>query len=102
MTTKLINGVRIDITGTQEETDLLAEWADNEPGTGAKWLADQAAIAARYAERTDLRDNATAAIDMLDQYLLIADAATAAQVREQAKRLSQMVRRLIVRLVQLD
>jgi len=33
----------VDITGTPEASAIEAEWAENEPGTGAKWLADQAA-----------------------------------------------------------
>jgi hypothetical protein len=63
---------------------------------------DQAADEAAHPERTELRQNAQAAVDAIDQYLLIADTATAAQVREQVKRLSQMMRRVIRRLVQLD
>ncbi len=54
MTTKLVNGQTIDITGTAEETAILAEWADNEPNVGAKWLAGQAAAL------TQLRDLAKA------------------------------------------
>ena len=57
---------------------------------------------ARHPERTDLRRQAAAAVAALDQYLAIADAATAAQVREQVKRLSQITRRVVVRLVQID
>jgi hypothetical protein len=38
---KVVNGQVIDITGTPEEAAILAEWADNTPGTGAKWIADQ-------------------------------------------------------------
>ena len=62
----------------------------------------QAIDDAAHPERTELRQNATDAVDMLDQYLLIADTATAAQVREQVKRLSVMMRRVIRRLVQID
>jgi hypothetical protein len=40
---KIVNGQVIDITGTPEETAILAEWADNAPGTGPKWTADQLA-----------------------------------------------------------
>lgn len=50
MTTKLVNGQVVDITGTPEETALLAEWADNEPGVGAKWTADQAAALTKLRE----------------------------------------------------
>lgn len=57
---------------------------------------------AAHPERTDLRQSAQTAIAALDAYLAIADTATAGQVRDQVKRLSQMVRRLIIRVVQID
>jgi hypothetical protein len=71
---------------------------------------------ARNPERLTLRQEAAQAIaDIdagiadIDAYLLIADAATAAQVRTQVKRLSQLLKglgridkRVIARLVQLD
>lgn len=52
--------------------------------------------------RTDLRQQAAQAVQSLDAYIAIADGATAAQVRDQVKRLSQMMRRVIVRLVQVE
>lgn len=53
-------------------------------------------------ERSDLRRQAAAAVNAIDLYLATADTATAAEVRAQVKRLSQYVRRVIVRLVQID
>lgn len=42
---KVVNGVVVEIpSGSAEESALLAEWADNAPDAGAKWLADQAAM----------------------------------------------------------
>lgn len=58
--------------------------------------------AAAHPERTDLRQQAAAALQICDDYLTLADAATAAQVRAQVKFLTQAVKRLIKRLVQLD
>ena len=52
--------------------------------------------------RADLRNNLQTALDAIDQYLAIADTATAAQVRDQVKRLTQMMRRVLVRLGQLS
>ena len=46
--------VDVDITGTPEAAAIEVEWADNAPGTGAKWLADRAAAKAdRKAQAKD-------------------------------------------------
>ena len=64
------------------------------------WTAEY--LARPPDEVTDLRQQAGAAVSAIDTYLAIADTATPAQVREQVKRLSQIMRRVIVRLVQVD
>lgn len=51
--------------------------------------------------RADLRTNLQPALDAIDQYLVIADTATAGQVRDQVKRLTLMMRRVLVRLNQI-
>lgn len=53
------------------------------------WLED------RRPERKAVRQAAAQAVADIDAYLLIADAATNAQVRAQVKLLSQIVRRLV-------
>lgn len=53
-------------------------------------------------EKKSLLDTAIAAVGTIDSYLDIADTATNVQVRSQVKFLSQAVRRIIVRLVQID
>ena len=45
-THRRINGVRVPLSPA-ETAATESEWADNAPGTGAEWLADQAAMAAR-------------------------------------------------------
>lgn len=55
----------------------------------AAWLED------RRPERKAVRQAAAQAVADIDAYLLIADAATNAQVRAQVKLLSQIVRRLV-------
>lgn len=64
--------------------------------------AQQAWEDAQQPERAGLRDNAQAAVEAIDAYLQIADTATAAQVRQQVKALSQITRRVVTRLVQLS
>lgn len=39
---RMVNGQRVECTA-QEDTAFQAEWTDGTPGTGSKWLADQAA-----------------------------------------------------------
>lgn len=63
--------------------------------------AQQAWEDAQQPERADLRDAAAQAVEDIDAYLLIADSATTAQVRQAVKRLAQNQRRVILRLVQL-
>lgn len=89
----VLSPVTVD-SGQQAAADAIAAtWGSAE---------DQAFKDQQHPTRTDLRQTKQAALDAIDTYLLIADAATAAQVREQVKRLSQMVRRLIVRTVEID
>lgn len=57
---------------------------------------------ARKPERTNLRGAAAQAVSDINDYLLIADTATAAQVRTMTKRLAQMNKLIIIRLTQLD
>lgn len=60
----------------------------------------QSALNAVNPQKTDLITNAQTAIDAFDQYLAIADTATAGQVRDQVKRLTQVTRKILLRLVQ--
>ncbi len=70
MTTKLVNGVRIDITGTQEEADRLAESAANEPDVGSQWLADQQAELDRLiAQAKNVMADANATLGRLEVVL---------------------------------
>lgn len=52
--------------------------------------------------RKALREQAAQAVADIDAYLVIADAATPAQVRAAVKRLSQMMRAVIIRLNNID
>ena len=58
-THKMVNGVEVPLTAG-EIAAIEAEWADYEPGTGVKWLADQAAVI------TTVRDQAKAAFADVD------------------------------------
>ncbi len=53
-------------------------------------------------DKAGLRDNAEEAIFRIDSYLSTADTATTAQMRQQVKALSQIQRRVILRLLQLS
>lgn len=49
-THKIVNGVEVPLS--QAEIDAFEqEWADNAPGTGAKWQADQAATLKNLREQ---------------------------------------------------
>lgn len=56
-------------------------------------------LASRIPKLVNLYSDAQAAIENIDQYLTIADVATAAQVRSEVKALDQRQRRIIVLLL---
>lgn len=78
---------------TQAQRDqgaaLLAAF-DWSPAAQAAWED------AQDPERTGLRDNLAGAVADIDAFLLIADGATAAQVRAAVKKLAQVQRRVLL------
>ncbi len=97
----LSQGLRVKIDGPLTPVHLaaaatvLAAFDFTPAGVVARELV-------RNPERKTLRDQAAQAVVDIDAFLLIADVATAAQVRQATKRLAQMMRAVILRLTQID
>lgn len=101
-------GVPVDavtVTGPASAVVTYMEWATQaQRDQGAALLAafdwsDAAQTAwegAQDPERAGLRDNIAATVASIDNYLLIADTATAAQVRSAVKTLAQIQRRVLL------
>lgn len=49
-THKMVNGIQVLLT-PEEIVAIEAEWSDNAPGTGTKWLAEQAATLTNLRNR---------------------------------------------------
>ncbi|RJQ24606.1 hypothetical protein C4577_07495 [Candidatus Parcubacteria bacterium] len=81
-THKVVNGIQVPLT-PEEAATIEAEWVNNAPGTGATWLAEQAAILANLRNRAK---NVVAEINGDTDYLAKVIRALALTILEETNR----------------